>query len=272
MLRDRLRKICGAGPIWGLRFLLTRIVRSLGAALPLFANKKINTIVFNRKSYMWFYDNIHCHYYNILMKWCFLPFGGERRCRHVLIEPVTFGSADRILDMCCGTGGATFAIAEKAGEEADTIGIDVSWGQLRIAQKSVDQLAAREHRFNSVKFIEGDVTKAPFKNGYFDKVFITHALHEMEREQRLETLKEAKRMLRQKGKVITLEVNDPKNPLVRLFIGFWFFYWLPFNFETPTRRDMLKHGLESEIKEAGFRNVRKISSHQGVLQLVEGEN
>lgn len=225
----------------------------------------------NRKSYKWFYDHIHSHYYNLAMKWCFLPFGGERRCRQQLIGPVSFESTDKILDMCCGTGGATFAIAQKAGGESEIIGIDLSWGQIKIARQWINKITTRENRFSNVKFIEGDAGKTCFGDGYFDKVFITHALHEMQREERLDTLREANRILKEKGKVIVLEVDDPKNFFVRLFIGFWFFYWLPFNFETPTRRDMLKCGLENEVKKAGFKNIRKISSHQGVLQLVEGE-
>lgn len=205
------------------------------------------------------------------MKWCFLPFGGETKCRKKLIESVSFEPTDKILDMCCGTGGATSAIAQKAGSGAEIIGIDLSWGQIKIAQKWVNKFTTRKNRFNNVKFIEGDVTKTCFRDRYFNKVFITHALHEMEKEERLDTLREAKRILIEKGKVIVLEVDDPKNSFVRLFIGFWFFYWLPFNFETPTRRDMLKYGLENEVKEAGFENIRKISSHQGVFQVVEGE-
>jgi ubiquinone/menaquinone biosynthesis C-methylase UbiE len=219
----------------------------------------------NKKSYTWFYDNIQSHYYNLAMKWCFLPFGGERRCRQRLIGPISFEPEDKILDMCCGTGGATFAIAERAGAEAEITGMDLSRGQIRIAQKR------REKYLSSITFIEGDVTKTCFRDGHFDKVFITHALHEMEREERLDVLREAKRILRNGGKVVILEVDDPKNPLVRLFMGFWFFYWLPFNFETPTRRDMLRHGLENEVRGAGFRNIKRTASHGSVLQVVEGE-
>jgi len=72
-----------------------------------------------------------------------------------------------------------------------------------------------------------------------------------------------------------LELDSPKNFFVRLFIALWFGYWLPFNFETPTRRDMLKHGVANEVEEAGFRNIRKISefrsNYRGVFQVVEGE-
>ena len=225
----------------------------------------------NKKSYTWFYDNIQSHYYNLAMKWCFFPFGGERRCRQKLIEPISLEPEDRILDMCCGTGGATFAIARKAGAQARITGMDLSWGQLKNAARRLKKLATRKSRFNNVGFLEGDVTKTCFKDGYFDKVFITHALHEMEREERLDALKEAKRTLRDGSKVVILEVDDPKNRFVRLFIGFWFFYWLPFNFETPTRRDMLNQDLENEMKEVGFKNIKKTSIHRDILQVVEGQ-
>ena len=46
---------------------------------------------------------------------------------------------------------------------------------------------------------------------------------------------------------------------------------VPFNFETPTRRDMLKRGLENEMKKVGFENIKKISSHRKILQVVEGQ-
>ena len=87
----------------------------------------------------------------------------------------------------------------------------------------------------------------------------------------LRVLGEARRILREKGELVVLELDNPESLLVRLFAGFWFFYWLPFNFETPTRRDMLKYGLANEVSEAGFNNVRKISKYRGVLQIVQGE-
>jgi demethylmenaquinone methyltransferase/2-methoxy-6-polyprenyl-1,4-benzoquinol methylase len=219
--------------------------------------------VLNRKSYKWFYDNVHSRYYDSLMKYCFLPFGGEERCRDELLSPIYFSPGERILDMCCGTGGATLAIFRKAGEMSEVVGMDLSSGQLRRAK--------RKKRLRRVRFLEGDVASTGFEGRSFDKVFITHALHEMWRETRLEVLNEARRVLKEKGRVIVLELDKPENILLRLFAGFWFFYWLPFNSETPTRRDMLKHGLVSEVEEVGFRNVRKISKFGGICQVVEGE-
>jgi ubiquinone/menaquinone biosynthesis C-methylase UbiE len=83
-------------------------------------------------------------------------------------------------------------------------------------------------------------------------------------------LREAYRILKENGQVIVLELDDPSNKLIKLFIGIWFYYWLLFNFETPTRREMLKHGLIHEAKEAGFSNTAKRSEFYGVFQVVTG--
>jgi len=219
--------------------------------------------VLSRKPYKWFYDNIHSRYYDLLMKYCFLPFGGEVSCREELIAPVDFSPGEKMLDMCCGTGGATLAIAKKAGEASEIVGMDLSSGQLRRARK--------KRGLSSVRFVEGDVAATGFEEGCFDKVFITHSLHEMKRKERMEVLAEAKRVLKDRGRVIVLELDNPESTLVRVFAGLWLFYWLPFNPETPTRRDMLKHGLANEVKEAGFRKVRRTSKLRGVCQVVDGE-
>ena len=164
--------------------------------------------------------------------------------------------------MCCGTGGATYSIAKKAVKGSQIVGIDLSSGQIRTAQKRSE--------LGNVQLVVGDAVCTAFRDQSFDKVFITHALHEMPREIRQEVLVEARRILKDNGTIIILELDNPKNPFVRLFIGFWGFYWLPFNFETPTRRDMLRHGLTKEVEEAGFKHIRKTSKYCGIFQTVQG--
>jgi ubiquinone/menaquinone biosynthesis C-methylase UbiE len=217
----------------------------------------------SRQTYKWFYDTIHCRYYDLAMKYCFLPLGGEKKCRDHLIEHIEFSPGERIMDMCCGTGGATFAIARRAPEDCKIVGMDLSSGQIGVATKRSE--------FSNVEFVEGDVSQTGFEEECFDKVFITHALHEMQREIRLRVLRESRRILREGGEVIVLELDNPESVFIRLLAAFWFFYWLPFNFETPTRKDMLRHGVVSEMREVGFKNVGKISKYRGVLQVVQGE-
>jgi demethylmenaquinone methyltransferase/2-methoxy-6-polyprenyl-1,4-benzoquinol methylase len=214
----------------------------------------------SRSRYKWFYDNVQSRYYDLLMKYCFLPFGGETNCRSNLLASVVFHPADRILDMCCGTGGSTIAIADRASRDSEIIGIDLSSGQIAAAM--------RRPAPRNVKFFEGDANHTGFRDEQFDKVVIAHALHEMPMDLRLSVLAEAKRVLKHGGMLIVLEVDNPENLLVRILVGLWLFYWLPFNFETPTRREMIRRGLVNEISEVGFTGIIRETKRRGAFQVV----
>ena len=216
----------------------------------------------DRRLYRWFYDNIGSRYYSLMIKWAFSPFGGETRVRRELLDAVPLRSGEKILDMCCGTGGTTFAIAEIVGAESTIIGIDLSYGQIRMAK--------RKNCFRNIRFMVMDASNTSFRDGEFDRIVIPHAIHEMQRPLRLMVLREARRILADRGTLAVLELDDPPGLPARLLIGFMWFYWLPFNFETPTRRDMLRHTVLKEVQEAGFDNVSKTSFHKGVFQVVNG--
>lgn len=105
-------------------------------------------MAWSRKNYKWFYDRVHSRYYAPLIKCCFLPFGGEDKVRKELIAHIDFSLKEKILDMCCGIGGVAFVIAEKAGNDSEIVGMDLSSGQIATAQKY--------NRFSNVRFIERD--------------------------------------------------------------------------------------------------------------------
>ena len=226
-------------------------------------SKKGNSSVSRRRRYVWFYDHVHSRYYQLAMKWCFLPLGGERKVRQELLRGVDFHPCDRILDMCCGTGNTTFVLAEMVGGQAAIKGIDLSRGMIDRAKKW--------NRFPNVEFMTMDAERTSFEAASFDKVIIPHALHEMFHQSRRQVLQEAGRLLVNGGRLVVLELDIPPRFLDRLLMGFWLLYWLPFNFETPTRRDMFRHDLVGEIRTAGFRNIVKRSLHRGMLQTIQGE-
>ena len=149
-----------------------------------------------------------------MIKWCFLPLGGEKVCREELISDIEFNESELILDMCCGTGGATSFILRKASSDSQIIGMDLSSGQLR-------QAATRPDLVN-IQFIEGDVSNSCFRDSVFDKVFITHALHEMIRDTRIRVLQEAKRVIKENGSLIILELDKPKHIFCGYFMVFGF--------------------------------------------------
>ncbi|MCP4230659.1 MAG: methyltransferase domain-containing protein [bacterium] len=216
----------------------------------------------NPHLYRWFYDNVHSRYYDLLLKWCFIPFGGENDFRREMLSPIDFTGDSIILDICCGTGGVTSRIRALAGEQAVIVGSDISIGQIKRAR--------RKDGTNDLTLINANATNTPYSSGSFDKVLIPHALHEMVRSVREAVLREAFRVLRPGGETIVLEMDDPDRLYLRVLLGWWLFYWLPFNPETPTRRDMLRCGVDNEMSDAGFIDVRKISKFKGTMQVVIG--
>jgi ubiquinone/menaquinone biosynthesis C-methylase UbiE len=203
--------------------------------------------------------------YDFYIKLQFWPYGGEEKFRHDMMKEIEFSSKDNILDMGCGTGGSTFAIRKNAGGKSKIIGID-------LLQKRIIK-ANNKNEFGNVKFFIKDITNTAFDNIYFDKVFISYVLHEMMKTERLKVLLEAKRLLNENGKLIVMEEEEPKNLKTHFLLGLQFGNWWPssIKFEYHTRRDMIKQGIVNEIKEVGFKHIKKNSKFNGLMQIIIAE-
>ena len=72
----------------------------------------------------------------------------------------------RILDVGCGCGTTTLALADRAGPAGQVVGIDPSAPMLDVARAS-----AYEHGSTTVTFVEGDAGAHPFEPHAFDLIF-----------------------------------------------------------------------------------------------------
>jgi SAM-dependent methyltransferase len=79
----------------------------------------------------------------------------------ILIDRAAAGASERIVDVGCGCGAISIALAEQVGPTGHVLGIDISAPMLgrarQIAQKSLP-----------IDFILGDATVYPFATGSFD--------------------------------------------------------------------------------------------------------
>ncbi|MET3725990.1 class I SAM-dependent methyltransferase [Sphingomonas trueperi] len=89
----------------------------------------------------------------------FLPF--ER----MLVDIVTTEPAKAVLDIGCGTGAITLALADRLGQSAHCTAVDVSEAMLDHARQRA--LATGAH---NVRFIAGDAQRHRFSPGTFDAV------------------------------------------------------------------------------------------------------
>ncbi len=215
-----------------------------------------------RRYYWWFYEHIISCWYDPGVRFFLRHFGGEDHFRQELLSTIDFSSGDRILDLCCGTGGVTQSIIKKVGAPVQITGVDRSVVQITKAIK--------KNIYSNVSFTLGDAISTGLPSGYFNKVFIGHALHEMPRRIRLAVLYEVKRVVQNDGQLIVFEFNRPPALKRRLWLGFWLLSWMPYpiNFEIRTMKDMLGYGVDNEMREAGFHNVHKLIKFDGTMQVV----
>ena len=71
--------------------------------------------------------------------------------RRALAEQATRAPVRRALDLCCGTGAVTRALAEMAPAEAVVLELDFSWGML-----SRGVAAAHQANLFSIRWVQAD--------------------------------------------------------------------------------------------------------------------
>jgi SAM-dependent methyltransferase len=88
----------------------------------------------------------------------FAPF------EHLLIGEVLAGAARRVLDVGCGTGATTLAVARRLGDGSHVIGVDISAVMLDLARERASRDRIR------ATFVEADAQSHEFVDSDFDIV------------------------------------------------------------------------------------------------------
>jgi demethylmenaquinone methyltransferase/2-methoxy-6-polyprenyl-1,4-benzoquinol methylase len=123
----------------------------------------------------------------------------------------------RALDVACGTGDLSLALASKTG--ARVVGTDFCRPMLEIAAQKA------KTNVTEIPFVEGDALRLPFGDGSFDAVTIAFGLRNLAS---VETgLKELWRVLKPGGQAAILEFSRPVVPGFRALFQFYFTRVLP---------------------------------------------
>jgi demethylmenaquinone methyltransferase/2-methoxy-6-polyprenyl-1,4-benzoquinol methylase len=124
------------------------------------------------------------------------------------VELAAVKSGDRALDLCCGTGDISFALAQRCAEVA---GLDFSEKMLEVAEAR--RLKNSKLKTQNLKFIQGDAQVIPFPENSFDIVTVGYGLRNLTS---WETgLTEMCRVTKHSGRIIVLEFGKPANALWR---------------------------------------------------------
>ncbi|OGP67901.1 MAG: hypothetical protein A2031_09790 [Deltaproteobacteria bacterium RBG_19FT_COMBO_43_11] len=140
-------------------------------------------------------------------------WGMDRRWRNELVEECLKLNPEKVLDIGCGTGDLTIAIARRSRENLHITGYDFSSPMLDAAFKK----ARKASLDKKISFIHGEAAHMPFPDDSFDCIGISFAFRNMIYKNPLAKrhLAEIFRVLQPGGSCLIAESSQPKNKLMR---------------------------------------------------------
>ena len=136
-----------------------------------------------------------------------LSYGQDRRWKRRLVEMAGACTGARALDLACGTGDLTFALAARGARAA---GLDITPRMIELARrKSVRPPAAGR----APAWLVGDMMALPFADESFDVVTTGYGIRNVPVIE--PALAEIRRVLRPGGRLLSLDFNRPEHALVR---------------------------------------------------------
>ena len=130
-----------------------------------------------------------------------LSFGRDSAWKRKLIQCLPAMKNPRCLDLACGTGDITCALAEKYSG-GSIIGLDINEKMLTLAKT--------KSTFSNVRFILGDMSQTGFEDDRFDLITGGYALRNAPSTP--ETLKEVFRILKPGGYCALLDFSKSRRP------------------------------------------------------------
>ena len=126
----------------------------------------------------------------------------------------------KALDVCCGTGDWTIALAEAVGPSGEVNGLDFSQNMLNVGIEKVKNLGLKQ-----VELIHGNAMELPFPDNSFDYVTIGFGLRNVP--DYLQVLKEMHRVVKPGGIAVCLETSQPTLPGYKQVFYFYFKFIMP---------------------------------------------
>jgi demethylmenaquinone methyltransferase/2-methoxy-6-polyprenyl-1,4-benzoquinol methylase len=205
--------------------------------------------------------------------------GLDTRWRAFAARQAALVAGERALDVGCGTGDMSIALARRSPIDVQITGADFSEGMLAVAREKVRKLGLGER----IKLVLGDGQQLPFADGAFDAVtsaWVVRNLSDIPG-----SFREMRRVTRPGGRVVCLEMSHPYNPIFNWGFHLYFDRIVPllggligksFDAYSYLPSSVISHPNAPQLKrvmeEAGLSEVRYYYLMGGVVAVHIGLN
>lgn len=141
--------------------------------------------------------------------------GLDRSWRRRAADKAELRPGDSALDVCCGTGDLVFELAERVQPAGSVIGCDFSERMLDRAREK-----GRKQGAIGARFEWADALDLPYDDSRFDAVTVGFGVRNLADLDR--GLAEMARVLKPGGRMVILEITQPRRPPLSTFFAIWF--------------------------------------------------
>lgn len=141
-------------------------------------------------------------------------YGGERAFREKVLRLARLEAGESVLDVGCGTGTLAVAAKRRVGPMGIVCGIDASPEMIARAGKKAEKAGIE------VIFKKEIAQSLPFPDAEFEVVLSTLMLHHLPEKARQQCAHEIRRVLKQGGRVLTVDYGESSGKKSSFFLHF----------------------------------------------------
>lgn len=186
-----------------------------------------------------------------------MTFGQERRFSREAIELLELREEEKVLDIGCGTGTLTAKISKRLSQrkKPQVIGLDAAPKMIEVARRKSKHL-------RNIRFDIGAAERLPYEKDFFDCAVSTFFFHHVNLELKKRSLEEIRRVLKNGGRAVIVDVDTPTNFFGRLcaYAGYWIF-------EQEEILENIKGKLKESLEQGGFKSCQLVSHHMGYISV-----
>jgi demethylmenaquinone methyltransferase/2-methoxy-6-polyprenyl-1,4-benzoquinol methylase len=200
--------------------------------------------------------------------------GLDGRWRRAAVRAARISFGGSALDVACGTGKLTAALASAVGPTGRVVGVDLSTAMLEQARHAFGGLG-------QIEFVAGNALALPFEANVFDAATIAFGLRNLASFG--DGFREMARVVRPGGRVVCLELTTPRPKIAGRFYSAVFGRMAPFVGTAFGKRQAyayLPHSLDGfpsaeelaeTMRQVGLANVTVRRLALGAVALHSGE-